>query len=65
MGSPVHREKSRHPGGSDIPVKADSNDITLTVRLTDRAGNTTTEKVTFSIDRTAPVDRRWTTTTIL
>ena len=40
---------------ADIPVKADSNDITLTVRLTDRAGNTTTEKVTFSIDRTAPV----------
>ncbi|WP_223592674.1 Ig-like domain-containing protein [Neobacillus bataviensis] len=37
-----------------ITVKNDSNDINVKVKMTDRAGNTTEKKITFSIDKTAP-----------
>ncbi|MCI6652742.1 MAG: starch-binding protein [Ruminococcus sp.] len=38
----------------DIPVNCNSNDITLTVTMIDNAGNTSTAKRVFSIDKTAP-----------
>lgn len=38
-----------------IKVKNNSNDITVSVRLTDRAGNVSVEKTTLSIDKTNPV----------
>lgn len=38
-----------------IPVENESNDIVVTVTVTDRSGNTSTESITFSIDRIAPV----------
>lgn len=37
-----------------LPITHDSNDIVLSVRLTDRAGNTSTKSVTLSIDKTSP-----------
>lgn len=37
-----------------VAVTNDSNDLTLYVKLTDRAGNTTLEQKSFSIDKTAP-----------
>lgn len=38
-----------------ITVNNNSNDIVLNVKMTDRAGNTSEEEITFSIDKTAPV----------
>ena len=38
-----------------LPVSADSCDITVMQRMTDRAGNTTTSRQTFDIDKSAPV----------
>lgn len=38
-----------------IRVDNNSNNIILTVKMTDRAGNTTTDKIEFSIDKTNPV----------
>ena len=38
-----------------LPIDADSNDITLTLKLTDRAGHKTTVEKVFSVDRSAPV----------
>lgn len=38
-----------------IKVSNDSNDIVITVELTDRAGNTSTESINFSIDKTKPI----------
>lgn len=38
-----------------IKVSNDSNDIIITVELTDRAGNTSVESINFSIDRTKPI----------
>ncbi len=35
-------------------VKNNSNNIVFNVKITDRAGNTSTEKIKFSIDKTAP-----------
>lgn len=37
-----------------LSVSNDSNDITVTVKLTDRAGNTSSQNIQFSIDKTAP-----------
>ena len=37
-----------------ITVSNNSNDITLKVKMTDRAGNTSEDEVTFSIDKTNP-----------
>jgi len=38
-----------------IDVANNSNDIVVKVTMTDRAGNTTTDDISFSIDKTAPV----------
>ena len=38
-----------------IIVNNNSNDIVVNVKMTDRAGNTSEEKIIFSIDKTAPV----------
>ncbi len=38
-----------------IIVANNSNDIIVQVTMTDRAGNTSTEEITFSIDKTAPM----------
>lgn len=38
-----------------IPVENESNDIVVTVTVTDRSGNVSTETISFSIDRIAPV----------
>lgn len=38
-----------------IPVSANSNAVVVTVKLTDRAGYVTTQNMTISIDKTAPV----------
>lgn len=38
-----------------ITVNNNSNDIVVNVKMTDRAGNTSEEKIIFSIDKTAPV----------
>lgn len=38
-----------------IKVSNDSNDIIITVELTDRAGNTSVENINFSIDKTKPI----------
>ena len=38
-----------------IFVNNNSNDIVVNVKMTDRAGNTSEEKIIFSIDKTAPV----------
>lgn len=38
-----------------ITVSNNSNDIVVNVTMTDRAGNTTTDSIEFSIDKTAPV----------
>lgn len=37
-----------------ITVNNNSNDIVVNVKMTDRAGNTSEEKIIFSIDKTAP-----------
>ena len=37
-----------------IKVKNNSNNIIVTVKMTDRAGNTTTDKIEFSIDKIDP-----------
>lgn len=37
-----------------IKVKNNSNNIIVTVKMTDRAGNTTTDKIEFSIDKVDP-----------
>lgn len=37
-----------------LSVKNNSNDITVKVKMTDRAGNSSEEKLEFSIDKTAP-----------
>ena len=37
-----------------ITVSNNSNDITLKVKMTDRAGNTSEDEITFSIDKTIP-----------
>jgi len=37
-----------------IKVKNDSNNIIVTVKMTDRAGNTSEKNIEFSIDKTAP-----------
>jgi hypothetical protein len=37
-----------------VPVANNSNGITLWVKMTDRAGNTSEEAIQFSIDKTAP-----------
>lgn len=37
-----------------INVNNNSNDIVITVKMTDRAGNTTTKDISFSIDKTSP-----------
>lgn len=39
----------------DIVVKNNSNNIVVTVKMIDRAGNTSEEKIEFSIDKTIPV----------
>lgn len=38
----------------DIVVKNNSNNIVITVKMIDRAGNPSEEKIEFSIDKTAP-----------
>ncbi len=38
-----------------IDVANNSNDIVVKVTMTDRAGNTTTKEITFSIDKVAPM----------
>ena len=38
-----------------IKVKNNSNNIVITVKMTDRAGNTSEEKIEFSIDKVNPV----------
>ncbi len=38
-----------------INVSNDSNGIVLSVTMTDRAGNTSTQSIQFSVDKTAPV----------
>lgn len=38
-----------------INVSNDSNNIVLTVTMTDRAGNSTTQAIQFSVDKIAPV----------
>ncbi len=40
--------------GRVVTVRSNSNEITLQVKLTDRAGHTTEKKEVFSIDKTAP-----------
>ena len=37
-----------------ITVANDSNDIVIKVKMTDRAGNETTDEITFGIDKTTP-----------
>lgn len=37
-----------------LSIGNDSNDITVTVKLTDRAGNTSSQTIEFSIDKTVP-----------
>ena len=39
----------------DIVVKNNSNNIVVTVKMIDRAGNPSEEKIEFSIDKTIPV----------
>lgn len=39
---------------ASIPISNNSNGITVTVKLTDRAGNTSSQKIDLSIDKTAP-----------
>lgn len=39
----------------DIVVKNNSNNIVVTVKMIDRAGNSSEEKIEFSIDKTIPV----------
>ena len=39
----------------DIVVKNNSNNIIVTVKMVDRAGNTSEDKIEFSIDKTIPV----------
>lgn len=53
--NPTQKDKNINTvAKADIPVSSNSNNIKVTVTLTDNAGNTSSKDITLGIDKTAP-----------